>query len=278
MSDTPPTAHAREGDPLRQIARGSMITGLGALVAAAGGVLFTLVVARSYRPELAGTFFASTAFFLIVSSLAQLGTDVGLVRYVSAHAATGQRHRLGETLRIALIPVVALSSLCAVGMWFVAPALADWIGRPGVIDDTITVLRSLTPFVPITAVYGALLAATRGRGSMKYTVMIDSVLRTAGQPVLFLITVAIGLGPGWGAVAWATPYVIGVLVASVVLWREARLARRQHVDAQLSVAEQTAADVESDCHLRSRGRSRDVAVGGAAVESTSRGRGARALA
>lgn len=228
------------GDPLRQIARGSLVTGVGALIAAVGGVLFTLAVARSYRPELAGTFFASTAFFLIVASLAQLGTDVGLVRYVSAHAATGQRHRLGETLRVALIPVVALSSLCAVGMWFVTPALADWIGREGVIDDTITVLHSLVPFVPITAAYGALLAATRGRGSMKYTVMIDSVLRTAAQPVLFLITVWVGLGPGWGAVAWASPYAIGVLVASLVLWREARQAKRLHQEAQLSIAEQTA--------------------------------------
>lgn len=211
------------------------------MVAAVGGVLFTLAVARSYRPDLAGTFFASTAFFLIVSSLAQLGTDVGLVRYVSAHAATGQRHRLGETLRIALIPVIALSSLCAVVMWLVAPALADWIGRAGVIEDTITVLRALVPFVPITAAYGALLAATRGRGSMKYTVMIDSVLRTVAQPILFLITVWIGLGPGWGAVAWATPYVIGVVVASIVLWREAQQAKRLHEEAQLSVAEQTAA-------------------------------------
>jgi O-antigen/teichoic acid export membrane protein len=230
----------RGGDPLRQIARGSMVTGVGALVVAVGGVLFTLAVARSYRPELAGTFFASTAFFLIVSSVAQLGTDVGLVRYVSAHAATGQRHRLGETLRIALIPVIALSSLCAVGMWFVAPALADWIGRAGVIDDTITVLRALTPFVPVTATYGALLAATRGRGSMKYTVMIDSLVRTAAQPVLFLLTVAVGLGPGWGAVAWASPYALGVVVASVVLWREARQAKRLHQDEQLSIAEQTA--------------------------------------
>lgn len=231
----------RGGDPLRQIARGSMVSGVGALFAAAGGVLFTLIVARSYRPDLAGTFFASTAFFLIVSSLAQLGTDVGLVRYVSGHSATGQRHRLAETLRIALIPVLALSTICAVGMWFFAPTLADWIGREGVIDDTITVLRSLVPFVPVASVYGALLAATRGRGSMKYTVAIDSILRTSAQPLLFLLTVAIGLGPGWGAVAWATPYAIGVVAASVVLVRWARQTRREQEAGTLSVAEQATA-------------------------------------
>jgi hypothetical protein len=40
-------AEQRGGDPLRQIARGSMVSGVGALFAAAGGVLFTLVVARA---------------------------------------------------------------------------------------------------------------------------------------------------------------------------------------------------------------------------------------
>lgn len=218
------------GDPMRQIARGSALTGAGAVVAAFGGVGLTLIVTRAFIPEVAGVFFASTALFLIVSSLAMLGTDVGLVRFVSAHSATGQQHRLGETLRIALLPVLALSSVCAVGMWFASPTLAGWIGNDAVLEDATNILHALSVFLPIAAVYFGLVAATRGRGSMKYTVVIDSGLRAAGQPVLVLAVVAAGWGPTAAAVAWALPYLVGDLVSLVVLVRQARRSRRRGAD------------------------------------------------
>ena len=72
------------------------------MAAAIGGIGLTLVVTRSFVPALAGTLFAATTFFLIVGSLAQLGTDVGLVRYVSAQWATGTSRWIDETLRVAL--------------------------------------------------------------------------------------------------------------------------------------------------------------------------------
>lgn len=215
---------------MRQIARGSALTGAGAVVAAFGGVGLTLIVTRAFIPEVAGVFFASTALFLIVSSLAMLGTDVGLVRFVSAHSATGQQHRLGETLRIALLPVLALSSVCAVGMWFASPTLAGWIGNDAVLEDATNILHALSVFLPIAAVYFGLVAATRGRGSMKYTVVIDSGLRAAGQPVLVLAVVAAGWGPTAAAVAWALPYLVGDLVSLVVLVRQARRSRRRGAD------------------------------------------------
>jgi O-antigen/teichoic acid export membrane protein len=219
---------------MRQIARGSLLTGSGAVIAAFGGVALTVVVTRSFIPELAGTFFASTAFFLIVSSLAQLGTDVGLVRFVSAHSATGQQHRLGETLRIALLPVLVTSTIWAFVMWFLSPAIADWVGNDRTHDQTVGMLHALTPFLPVAAVYGGLVAATRGRGSMKYTVIVDSTLRTLGQPILILAVVALDGGTRAAAVAWVLPYPIGVVICGIVL---ARLARRATRDRSLDLVE-----------------------------------------
>jgi O-antigen/teichoic acid export membrane protein len=213
---------------MRQVARGSAITGAGAVVAAVGGLALTVVVTRSFIPDLAGTFFASTAFFLIVSSLAQLGTDVGLVRFVSAHSATGQQHRLGETLRIALVPVFVTSAVSSVVMWYASPPIADWIGNDQVRDETVSMLHALTWFLPVAAVYGGVVAATRGRGSMKYTVIVDSILRSVGQPVLIIGSVWLGCGATSAAVAWALPYPIGVVICAVVLVRQARRTSRPH--------------------------------------------------
>ncbi len=214
MTDSP----ARSGsDPIRHIARGSALTGLGAVVSAVGGVALTLTVARAFVPELAGTFFASTTLFLIVATLAQLGTDIGLVRYLSAHSATGQGHRLRETLRVALLPVLAVSLCCAVALELLASPMAGWIGTAAVEDDARSMLRWLAPFVPIVAVYGALLAATRGLGSMRQTVGIDSVFRSLAQPGLVVLTVLAGGGPTAAVLAWVAPYVVGTAWCTAVL-------------------------------------------------------------
>lgn len=221
---------------MRRIARGSALTGSGAVVAALGGVALTLVVARAFVPELAGTFFASTTLFLIVATLAQLGTDVGLVRYLSAHSVTGQRHRLRETLRVALLPVLVVSVCCAVAIVLVAPAVARWIGSPAVYDDAVSMLRWLAPFVPVVAVYGALLAATRGRGSMRHTVAIDSVFRTVAQPALVALSALAGWGPTVAALAWVAPYVVGCGWCAAVLLADSRSGHRAESSSQGAIA------------------------------------------
>jgi O-antigen/teichoic acid export membrane protein len=215
------------GDPLRKIARGSLLSGVGAVVAAIGGVGLTLAVTRNFAPDLAGTFFAATTFFLIVGSLAQLGTDVGLVRYLSSHWATGQQDRIDQTLRIALVPVVIAATVCAAIMYLLAPDISGWVGNAAVFGETTSILRALAFFVPVVALYGALLAATRGRGSMRATVVVDSLFRTVAQPLLLIISVVVlHWGPTAAAVAWALPYVAGVVVCAVVLWRPSGRVRR----------------------------------------------------
>jgi O-antigen/teichoic acid export membrane protein len=208
-----------ESDPVQRVARGAALTGLGAVVAAVGGVALTLVVARSYPPQLAGTFFAATTFFLIVSTLAQLGTDVGLVRYLSAFSTHGLGARRAGVLRIALIPVLVVAVCCAVAMEFAAPAIATVVGSPEVYVATTSMLRWLAPFLPIAAVYGSLLAATRAQGSMRTTVTVDSVYRTLFQPVGVGIAVLAGLPPAVAVIAWVSPYVFGSLWCLVVLAR-----------------------------------------------------------
>ncbi len=226
---------------MRQIARGSLLSGIGALAAAFGGVGLTLVVTRSFVPALAGTFFAGTAFFLIVGSLAQLGTDVGLVRYVSAQSATGQ-DRLVQTLRVALIPVLGASTVCAVLMYLLAPKLSSWIGNPSVFVQTTSILRALAFFVPVVSLYTSLLAATRGRGSMRATVAIDALFRTVAQPVLLGATILLDWSPAAAAVAWAIPYAVGVAVCAVILWRRAGRSGRSPEGAGHETAPGTRAD------------------------------------
>lgn len=227
-----------ESDPVERIARGTALTGLGAGIAAIGGVALTLVVTRSYSPQLAGTFFAATTFFLIVSTLAQLGTDVGLVRYLSALSGPHLQARRPVLLRIALVPVVLVGVCCAVAMELGAPAIASWFGSPEVHGAATSMLRWLAPFLPVAAVYGSLLAATRAQGSMRTTVTLDSVFRTVFQPVGVVATALAGLPLEAAVLVWVAPYLIGSMWCVGALARPARrLAASRRAGAELEGAQ-----------------------------------------
>lgn len=217
--DNPGTNDGIDGtefDPVRHVARGGAISGLGAVVAAIGGSLLTLVVARSYDREVAGIFFAATAFFTIASSITLLGTDVGLVRYVSAQHAGGTRAST-TLLRIALLPVLAVGVACSAALWVAAPAVANWIGSTAVDEEATGILRTLAPFVPVVSLHSALLAVTQGRGRMRHTVLVDSVFRTLSQPAAIAIVAAAGFGPLVAALAWVLPYLFGAVYSSLVV-------------------------------------------------------------
>jgi O-antigen/teichoic acid export membrane protein len=90
-----------------------------------------------------------------------------------------------------------------------------------------TYTRVFAPFVVVTAVYGALEAATRGFGTMVPSVSVERIGRSVAQPLAVGIAVALGgdaLGVG---VAYAAPYLAGALVLTWWLRRLARDTRRQ---------------------------------------------------
>ena len=60
--------------------------GMGAVF----GVLLVVIVTHGFSPTVAGTLFAATAAFLILESVALLGTDTGLVRWLPAQLASGR--------------------------------------------------------------------------------------------------------------------------------------------------------------------------------------------
>jgi O-antigen/teichoic acid export membrane protein len=87
-------------------------------------------------------------------------------------------------------------------------------------------LRVLAVFLPLGVLCDALLAATRGLGSMRPTALVDQLGRPALQLVLVLVAVLIGLPP---ATAWALPYLPAAALAA--LWL-ARLTERRGAEPE----------------------------------------------
>ena len=239
MAATPPdaptlpvTARRDSGQPgprLKDVARGSALNLIGALVAAVTTLVLTVVITREYTKPVAGAFFTAISLFLIVESAAGLGAWVGLVNFIARLRRLGHEDRVAAILRAAIVPVVIVSLACTAGMILFAEPLAHLLlsghlGKDGAAPGTVAdALRALALALPFAALSDTLLGAARGYRAMKPTVIVDKIGRSTAQ--LVGVTVAISAGSiALLAPLWALPYV----PAAAIGWYWLRRVRRDH--------------------------------------------------
>ncbi|TQN37559.1 O-antigen/teichoic acid export membrane protein [Blastococcus colisei] len=208
---------------LGSLARGGAANLVGALVAAVANLLLVVVITRNFPAVFAGTFFAVTSVFLLAAVIAKLGTQTGLVYFLSRARALGQLDRMRAIIAVGTTPVAVVSVICAVTLFAFAPAIASVAVQSHQAEFT-TLLRSLAPFLPAAALTDTLLAATRGFGSMAATVRIEKILRSVLQLLLVLLVAAYATGPSLG-LAWAAPYLVAAGAAAWAARSAVRSAR-----------------------------------------------------
>ncbi len=181
--------------------------GIGSVI----GLLLAAIVGHHLGTVGAGTYFLVVAVFMIVSSIAELGADTGLVRYVSAARARGREADVPRLARIALGPVLVsgvLVVVLAAGTVKTYPHLFDSL--PG----SFVVLAAATAV--LSSVLAVVLAIVRGLGG----VLAYPLLQSIGLPVLRLVGVGLAVLAGWGVVgilgAWLAPVAI-VLAAAIAV-------------------------------------------------------------
>ena len=216
-SDAPPT---------RAVGRGSVANLAGSVVMAASTFGVTILITRSLSHADAGVFFSTTSLFLLACSVGMLGTNTALVYFVARSRALDRFSLVPHYFRTGARPVVALGVLLGVATFVAAPAIASVTNPDGTAAAT-AYLRVLSVLIPFAAIENVTLAALRGLGSMRATVLIEQV----GRPLLQLGLVAVALvSPTWIGLAgaWAFPYAPAA-VLSYLAWRRAssRLLRER---------------------------------------------------
>jgi O-antigen/teichoic acid export membrane protein len=219
MTVLPPAAGAGHQGQLEKLARRGTASVVGAGLGALFGVLLVVIVTHGFSPAVAGTLFAATAAFLILESVALLGTDTGLVRWLPAQLASGRAADLHRTLVVSAVPVLALSLGVAVALYAAAPDLAPHLVGADAAPTMSVMLRALALALPVAALYDLVLAATRGMGSMRPTVLVENIGRLGLQAVAVLVVYLTGGGALALALAWSLPYVVGLALAGVWLRR-----------------------------------------------------------
>lgn len=224
MRAAPPDVDPGHRGQLERLARRGTASVLGAGAGSVLGMLLVVIVTQAFSPTVAGTLFASTSVFLILESVAFLGTDTGLVRWLPAQLASGRAVDLRRTLATAVVPVVAASTVLAAGLWAAAPTMAPHLAGPETAPTMAAMLQALAVALPVAALHDLVMAATRGAGSMRPTVVVENVARIGLQALAVLAVHLAGGGSVWLAAAWALPYLPGLVVGSC--WLHVLIRRR----------------------------------------------------
>ena len=193
---------------LTTLARGGALNLAGALATGLLHFVLLVVVTRGLAAEGTGAFYEAVALFLILSSAATLGADVGLSRMVPRYKALGRFRDLRRGLSVGLWPVAVVGSLLGLATFVYAPELADVFSRHGEAETArlADFIRAFAVFIPVSALSLAVFAATRGFATMRPTVYLDKIARPALQPLLVLAAILAGSGSTVIALAYLGPY------------------------------------------------------------------------
>lgn len=216
-----------DGEELRDLARGGIISLLGSILAAVGGFLLTIVITRLLGAAQAGVFFIVVAIFMILSEITELGADEGLVRSSAQLVATGRVDDLRRLNLVALGPVFLASLAAAAAAFVLAPELAEIFADPRYRGQATIFLQISAPFLAISAVRAVVLAGLRGLGDITgYT--IANTAMPVSRPVLAIAVVALGFGPVAVMLSWSIPIAVTFAIGAIMLWRLIRRAEATH--------------------------------------------------
>ncbi len=156
--------------------RGSLLNLVGAVAATFSTFGLTLLVARGASPIDAGVFFSTTSVFVLAVAVGQLGTDTGLVYFISRSRVFRQPKAMATYFSAALVPVMVLACLMGIGMIAFARPLASVV-NPDHELFAAEALRALGLLIPLAALENVALSATRGLGTMRPYSLLEQVLQ-----------------------------------------------------------------------------------------------------
>lgn len=198
---------------LRRAGRGSVLNLAGAAISAVATFGLTVLVTRMVSHVDAGIFFGATSLFVLANAVCQLGTDTGLVYFVSRARTLGHTNLLSAYFHAALRPVMFLSVVMAGAAFWWAPEIAQ-LTTASHVEAMTHALRALAPLVPLAALEAVCLTGTRGLGTMRPYTLIEQVVRPLAQLIVAaaILIASIPVQLSW---SWSLPY----LVAGLWAWQ-----------------------------------------------------------
>lgn len=212
---------------LRSAARGGAITLVGAVTSALLGFAFSVLLAKLLGSEGSGVVLQAIAAFTIAASVGRIGLDTCAV-WILPPMVHSEPERVRATVRV-LIVLAAAGAVALALLWWLWVA---WFGSPS--DgrrDVVSAMSIAAAFLPAATVMMVGLAATRAFGGVGPFNLVSNL----AVPALRVLALAAIVGMGGGVLAvvlgWGAVWVVGALLATIVLVRQLARATPRDVRA-----------------------------------------------
>nr|WP_298886953.1 polysaccharide biosynthesis C-terminal domain-containing protein [uncultured Serinicoccus sp.] len=182
-----------------------MLNFAGSAVSAVSMFALTILITRLSSTTEAGAFFAATSVFLLAAGLSQLGTNAGLVYFLSGSRARGELSRAHVYMRIASVPVLVTSVVCSVVLVLASGQIARWLS-PDQPERFATFVVAMALFLPAAGVTNLTVSASRGLGTMSVNALLDQLARPLLQLGMVALAFAVS-GVDAAPWAWSASYV-----------------------------------------------------------------------
>lgn len=210
MSEKASFGHSESFANLITLARGTSLNGLGYVSRTLLLYLYSFLLARLLGAEGLGLYALAASLVLLAAQIGELGMRGGVMRFVGAALAKGDRTRAAAVLRLALILTLLASGALASFTWLAAERIAvDVFAKP----ELALLLKILVPATVFLALGNVLAAFTQAFRVMKYKVLVQDLVQLVLQIVLAVLLIYAGLGVAGSVLA----YVIAALIALILL-------------------------------------------------------------
>jgi O-antigen/teichoic acid export membrane protein len=204
----------------RRILRGSAWVMGGKVATIVLGVAINSALARLLTPNELGAYFTTYALVVIGASIAQLGLDRAVVRFVSAAIADDDPGRARAAIRRTLV-YGGLGALTMGAILFLG--LGDWLATTVFRSDAIAAVMPIAAgWLIVTALQSLLVETFRGLQRFDLSTVLDALLVDTLSASIFGVLVLAGAGADLEAIvllsAGAT-LTITVLAAGLLLGR-----------------------------------------------------------
>lgn len=179
-----------EGNEHRQLAKGALINILG-IAARSSKALALIIFSRFLGSERLGLYLLAFAIQEVVSKIAVLGLDYGIMRTSGLLAAQEREAEIRRSILVTAAIAFLSSTLVAAGLYFIAPTFSVAFLNNAALARPLQLFSFCIPLVSTTSIF---VYAFRTTLRMQYEVYVRSVLEPAVLLVSGVGLINCGLG------------------------------------------------------------------------------------
>jgi O-antigen/teichoic acid export membrane protein len=191
---------------LKKVTKGSGIGGFGELGYTVLAYMTNIVIARFLGAEGIGIYTQATTITSLVTQLARLGFDAGILKFISQYLARKDFKRLAGLDTFALKLVTVASLLLSIILFIEAELIAEvWLDEP----QLVFILRMFALTIPFLSLTSIWLSGLQAFQRIDYQVYLGRIFRPF--ITLSLISLFLFLGWQWSGLVW------GVVIGAILL-------------------------------------------------------------